>query len=245
MTLPEDPFPIEPLVVPEAVPTIDPAIFEEEGMPAFLYALSSYAGIFGKAQETLEKFNPDGTSKTNRPGGTIGQLLDRHIEETGSGVRLDLPAGGMTIQAVGGQPDSPEEPKVFRLEEILAEEYEEAVTSAEASSLHLVGLVQGYRDHVREQIDGIVEDFRLEDKSWELAWKKVHEIIRAMGGTSLAYVVDFFDGLIEIKYPETFDHMTFTRGEEAKKDVAASTFLTVMKPHIRRANMRKGKDAWS
>jgi hypothetical protein len=209
-------------------------------MPVFKYGLIENAKSLAKAKQILEKYNPDGSPKAGDLGGTLGQLLEKHRDETGSGISLDFPAGNVTVEAIG----EPEEPTVHLLEDILAEEREEALATVGNSKIQIVSLVQAYREFVRGEIEGLVEEFRIDDKSWTFTWEKVLDIIREDGGTGLTETVDLFDELVRLEYSGTYDPMAYNRGEEVKKDPAASTFYSVMEPHLHRAIMRKDKDAW-
>ena len=226
----------------EQIPLVDPNIFKEEMALEFSIALTTTVDTFVKASEIVEKYsrNSGNVSPETTIGDVLGGTLSRFMEETGSEMTLKM--GDVTVTAIG---DSSDEPVTVSLQEIAEDQYFKALVDKEESSSQLIEYVAGLHTHISTQLEGLFEEEDIPEKSWEFAWKKTREIVRSMGGGYLADVADFFDGLVELQYPETFDPMKRTRGNEASNDISSRTFYVVMEPHLKRATMRKGEDNWS
>jgi hypothetical protein len=224
----------------EKVPSIDPVIFEENMTVEFGLALTSQVDVFVKANEIIENYGKNsGSDSSTTLGGVLGNTLARYSEETD---RTSLVVGDITVIPMG---DDPGEPVTLSLQEIVEGQYEQALVDKCDSSRQLIEYLQGLQLHISNQLEGLVDPGSVPEKSWELAWKKVRETIRSMGGGSLADVVDFFDSLVELQYPSTFDPTKRNRSREVGDDISARMFYVVMEPHLKRASMRRGKDNWA
>lgn len=71
-------------------------------------------------------------------------------------------------------------------------------------------------------------------KAWNATWRRMHSNLQSVGGDGIVPIAEFFDELVEIQYPKTYDPTDWYRGTEARIDVAAFTFYEVFKPHLTR-----------
>ena len=213
----------------EGLPDIDPAIFEEDMSVELGMSITTHVDIFIKAKETIEGYESgrSGISPNTKLGDVLEGSLASFNRETGADV--DISFGNVTVTQIG---EESSEPVTMSLTEIAKDQYEQALSDRDESSEMLVRYIRGIQSYVANNLDGLYEPLLISGKSWELAWKKVRDIIRSMSGGNLADIVDFFDGLVEIQYPKTYNRAERLRGEEARRDVAAREFYIVMEPHI-------------
>jgi hypothetical protein len=217
----------------ERAPNFDPSLFAIDHREEFNLALLDACQAIVDSTLVIER--RDITARTTEEevaahdtGVAIGGIM------TGIAEGFGLSAENISTTA------SMVDPETWEAE---AEAAREAKTSAEAT---FIGYVEGYQQYMADKLDQVYDDkYEIQDGAWRAAWNKIIEVLAAEGGVLLPEVADYFDALVKLKYPHTFDPMEKYRGRDASLDTSSRTFCEVFERYLPRASQRSGDDSWT
>jgi len=204
----------------EAVPGIVPVNFELATAEEFDYAIVSHGGILIEARIAIA-------------------LHDKGVDDTIFGpVVKDTPVDDVMRRVMATHQQETGSEKSFGLEEeqeVTREEYVDALWNRLAAGMSLAGYTSAWQKHIDSNTVEIYPDKNERElKAWRATWNRMHSSLKAVGSDAIAPIAEFFDQLVAIQYPTSYDPTDWNRGNEARLDVASFTFYEVFKNHLTR-----------
>ena len=220
----------------ETVPDIDPELFEIGRATEFGAVVMASVTEFVDSSETVITYlkeNAPETLEANR------KRLEQHSTEAKEMLddlsdSLGAEFTNMLVSRIGGGNDAPSD-----------QQFERAYEARQRSATMVYAYTFGYQSFMYERMLYLYDDeAEAGAEAWGMAWNKLRDMVRPLGGTFLAETADMFDALVRHKYEQTYDHTDVLRGPDVRADAAARSFYEVMEPHLTRSIVRR-KDEWS
>jgi len=199
----------------------NPSLFRVEDRPQLVAVLSSETQRYSEVLGTIPKYMPE-----------LGEF-EPHVREIilGTAPVTDL----ISRKTLDSSPA-----KV-----VTSADSEQAIIERDQASNRIVDLISSYQSFL---MDGIVpkygDDYKDEAArdSWQATWKLLREVLAQQDKTNMAGVVELFDGLVSLRYPNTYNKQDDLRGVEARQDISAVAFYETFGKDIRANTWGSTKD---
>ena len=211
-------------------PEIDPIIFTKDHAMQFEAELRDTSNEFTNSRETIETLLLRNSPEANNAA--LQDVLDTN-EDVRAMVEMLGDFGRVMAVEIANMMDPEDEKKMTKAQETRA-----------TAEQYLIGYVKGYQTYMLQNMDGLFDPDEATEMSWGVAWRKVRDVLRPVGGAVLAYVVEYFDDLTRLAYPNDYEASSALRGERVASNPATRTFYEEMAPHLGRAILNRD-DHWS